>query len=120
MGSCPEQVTEIISVGGPKVAIMLGRINSTRATMARLQVGIWSEMNVLRTTLAKHADGRSVGWKALGRSLERVLEQWSKYDDLYESIVGLADGIETDADKEAHLTFQTDLFTLRDEVQVVV
>ena len=49
-----------------------------------------------------------------------MLEQWSKYDNLYESLVGPADGIETDADKEAHLTFQTDLFTLRDEVQVVV
>ena len=78
MGSCPEQVTEIISVGGPKVTIMLGRINSTRASMARHKVGILSEMNALKTTLVKHNEGRSVGWKALGRSLERVLEQWSK------------------------------------------
>ena len=78
MGSRPEQVTELISVGGPKTATMLGRINSTRASMARHKTSILSEMNVLKMTHAKHNEGRTVGWKALGRNLERMLEQWSK------------------------------------------
>ena len=82
MGTRSEEVTEIISVGDPKVVIMLGQINSTRATMARQQVGIRSEMHALRITLAKHADGRTTRWKALGRSLDRLMELWNKYDDL--------------------------------------
>ena len=120
MGSRPEQVTALIAVGGLKVAIMLGRVNSTRASMARIKTGILSEMNVLKTTLAKHNEGRTVGWKALGRNLERVLEQWNKYDDLYESAIALADGIEIDADKQAHMSFQSDLYSLRDQIQEIV
>ena len=94
--------------------------------MARQQVGIRSEMHAMRIALAKHADGRTTGWKALGRGLDRLMELWDKYDDLYESLVGFADGIETitdqqrQADKDAHLAFESDVFTLRDEVQVVV
>ena len=68
--------------------------------MTRQQVGIRSEMHALRTTLAKHADGRTTGWKALGRSLDRLMDLWSKYDDLYESLVGFADGIETITDQQ--------------------
>ena len=68
--------------------------------MTRQQVGIRSEMHALRMSLAKHADGRTTGWKALGRSLDRLMELWSKYDDLYESLVGFADGIETITDQQ--------------------
>ena len=113
-------MTEIISVGGPKTATMLGQINSTWASMARHKTGILSEMNVLKTTLAKHNEGRTVGWKALGRNLERVIDQWNKLDQLYETTIALADEIEVDADKQAHMRFQSDLFALRDQIQDIV
>ena len=32
----------------------------------------------------------------------------------------LADGIEVNADKQAHMRFQSDLFTLRDQIQDIV
>ena len=44
----------------------------------------------------------------------------TKYDDLYGSAIVLADGIEIDADKQAHLSFQSDLYTLRDQIQEIV
>ena len=99
---------------------MLARVNDTRASMVRLKTGILSEMNVLKTTLAKHNEGRNVSWKALGRNLERVLDQWNKLDQLYETAIALADGIEIDADKQAHMSFQSDLYSLRDQIQDIV
>ena len=105
---------------------MLGRMNSTKATMTRQAVGIRSEMHALRVSLAKQADRRTAGWRMLGRSLDRLMELWDKYDDLYESLVGFAQEVESvtdqqrQADKEAHQTFQSDVLTLRDEVQEVV
>ena len=94
--------------------------------MTRQAVGIWSEMHAIRMSLAKFTEGRTTGWKALGRSLDRLMELWEKYDDLYKSLVGFAAEVETvteeqrRADREAHQTFQSDLLILRDEVQLVV
>ena len=113
-------MTAPIAVGGLKVAIMLARVNDTRASMARLKTGILSEMNVLKLTLAKHNEGGNVSWKALGWNLERVINQWNKVDQLYQTAITLADGIEVDTDKQAHMRFQLDLFTLRDQIQDIV
>ena len=46
-------------------AIMLARVNDTRASMARLKTAILSEMNVLKVTLAKHNEGGNISWKAM-------------------------------------------------------
>merc|ERR1712082_514032 len=104
----------------------LGRMNSTKIAMTRQAVGIQTEMHAIRMSLAKFTEGRTTGWKALGRSLDHLMKLWEKYDDLYESLVGFAAGVETvteqqsQADQEAHQTFQSDVLTLRDEVQLVV
>ena len=88
--------------------------------MARLKTAILSEMAVLKATPTKHNDGGNVSWKAMGRSLERVINQWKEVDQLYQNVIALADGIEVDADKQAHMRFQLDLFTLRDQIQDIV
>merc|ERR1712215_58782 len=56
----------------------------------------------------------------MGRSLERMLKKWLEVEQLYQNVIVLADGIEVPADKEAHMKFQLDLFTLRDQIQEVV
>ena len=88
----------------------MARINDTKASMMRLKTAILSEMAVLKATLAKHNDGGNVSWKAMGRSLERVINQWKEVDQLYQNVIALADGIEVDANKQAHMRFQLDLF----------
>ena len=99
---------------------MMARVNDTKASMMRIKTTIFSEMTVLKATLAKHNDGGNVSWKAMGRSLERVLKEWLEVEQLYQNIIALADGIEVDADKQAHMRFQLDLFTLRDQIQDIV
>ena len=99
---------------------MLARINDTRASMARLKTAILSEMTVLKATLAKHNEEGNVSWKAMGWSLEHVINQWKEVDQLYQTVIALADGIEVDADKQAHMRFQLDLFTLRDQIQDII
>ena len=88
--------------------------------MARLKTAILSEMAVLKATLVKDNDGGNVSWKAMGRSLERVLKEWLEVEELYQNVLALTNGIEVDADKEAHVKFQLDLFTLRDQIQDIV
>ena len=80
--------------------------------MARLKTAILSEMAVLKATLAKHNEGGNVSWKAMGRGLERLIKDWNEVEQLYQNVIALADGIEVDADKQAHMRFQLDLFTL--------
>ena len=88
--------------------------------MARLKTAILSEMNVLKVTLAKHNDGGNVSWKAMGRGLERLIKDWGKVEQLYQNVIALADRIEVEADKQAHMRFQLDLFTLHDQIQNIV
>ena len=103
-----------------------GRMKSTKAQMARQASAIRSEMIAMRQSLAKFADGRTTGWRSLGRQLNHLLDLWGEYDDNYESLVGFAAEVETvteeqrQAAAEAHQTFQSDLMILRDEVQVVL
>ena len=73
----------------------LGRMNSTKVAMTRQAVGIWSEMHAIRMSLAKFTKGRTTGWRALGRSLDNLMELWGAYDNLYESLVGFAAEVET-------------------------
>ena len=98
----------------------MAQVNDTKASMMRLKTAILSEMAVLKANLAKHNDGGNVSWKAMGRNLERVINQWKEVDQLYQTVIALADGIEVDADKQAHMRFQLDLFTLRDQIQDIV
>ena len=51
----------------------LGRMNSTKIAMTRQAVGIRSEMHAIRMSLAKFTEGRTTGWKALGRSLDHLM-----------------------------------------------
>ena len=103
-----------------------GRMKSTKVAMARQAVRIQSEMIAMRQSLAKFTEGRTTGWRALGRSLDNLMELWGAYDNLYESLVGFAAEVETvteeqrRADAEAHRTFQSDLMILRNEVQLVL
>ena len=53
-----------------------GRMKSTKAAMARQAAGIRSEMIAMRQSLAKFTEGRTAGWKALGRSLDNLMELW--------------------------------------------
>ena len=96
-----------------------GRMKSTKAQMARQASGIRAEMIAMRQSLAKFTDGRTTGWRALGRSLESLMDLWKEYDDNYESLVGFAAEVETiteeqrQADADAHQTFQLDLMILK-------
>ena len=92
-----------------------GRMKSTKAQMARQASAIRSEMIAMRQSLAKFAEGRTTGWRALGRSLNNLMDLWGVYDDNYESLVGFAAEVETvteeqhQAEADAHQTFQSDL-----------
>ena len=99
---------------------MMVQVNDTKASMLRLKTSILSEMAVLKASLAKHNAGGNVPWKAMGRSLERIWKEWLEVEELYQTVLVLTDNIEVDADKEAHMEFQADLFTLRDQIQEVV
>ena len=68
--------------------------------MMRQAAGIRAEMHAMRMNLAKHTDGRTAGWRTLGRSLDRLMELWDKYDDLYESLVGFAQEVESVTDQQ--------------------
>ena len=98
----------------------MARVNDTKASMLRLKTSILLEMAVLKASLAKHNARGNVSWKAMGRSLERVWKEWLEVEELYQTILALTDVIEVNADKEAHMKFQLDLFTLRDQVQEIV
>ena len=99
---------------------MMARVNDTKASMTRLKTSITSEMAILKASLAKHNAGGNVSWKAMEWSLEHVWKEWLEVEELYQTILALTDVIEVDADKEAYMKFQLDLFTLRDQIQEVI
>ena len=99
---------------------MAGRITDNKAAMTRLKTSIQSEMTVLTASLRRLNSGGNVSWRALERSLERVWEDWKEVEKLYQTILTLTDNVEDETERTAHLTFQTDLFTLRDQVQEVI
>ena len=98
----------------------MARVTNNKASMTRLKTSITSGMAVLKASLAKHNSGGNVSWQALEWSLARVWKEWKEVEELYQTILTLTDNIEVDAEKDAHLAFQTDLFTLRDQIQEVV
>ena len=103
-----------------------GRMKSTKVQMAKQERAIRSEMIALRQSLAKFADGRTTGWRSLGRQQSHLLGLWDEYDDNYESFVRFAEEAEAfteeqrQATADAHQTFQSDLMILRDDVQLVL
>ena len=99
---------------------MAGRITDNKASMTRLKMSIQSEMTVLTASLARLNAGGNISWRALERSLEHVWEEWKDVEKLYQTILTLTDNVEDETERTAHLAFQTDLFTLRDQVQKVV
>ena len=99
---------------------MMQRVTDNKASMTRLKTSITSGMAVLKASLEKHNSGGNVSWQALKRSLAHVWKEWKEVEELYQTIITLTDNIEVDAEKDAHLAFQTDLFTLRDKIHEVV
>ena len=103
-----------------------GCMKSTKAQMARQASAIRSEMIAMRQSLAKFADGRTTGWRSLGRQLSHLQDLWGEYDDNYESFVRFAEEAEAFTEEQrqamadAHQTFQSDLMILRDDVQLVL
>ena len=101
-------------------------MKSTKVQMAKQERAIRSEMIALRQSLAKFANGRTTGWRSLGRQVNHLLDLWGEYDDNYESLVGFAAEVKAvteeqrQATAEAHQTFQSDLMILRDDVQLVL
>ena len=83
--------------------------------MIGLKTKIRSEMTVLAAKLQNN-----VTWRSLERNLERVWKEWEEVEKLYQSILSLMDNNEDEDDRNAHLAFQTELFTLRDKVQDAV
>ena len=71
------------------------------------------------TVLAAKLQGE-VTWRSLERNLERVWKEWEEVEKLYQSVLSLMDNNEDEGDRNAHLAFQTELFTLRDQVQDAV
>ena len=94
---------------------MAGRITDNKAAMTSLKTKIRSEMTVLTANLT-----RNVSWRSLERNLERVWEEWETVEQLYQTILTLTDNVEDETERTAHLAFQTELFTLRDQVQDAV
>ena len=90
------------------------RIAEIRASMAGIKMRIRSEMEVLSANLLKE-----ISWRSLERALGRMGKDWSEVEKLYTNILTMMDGDDDeDEDKrDAHLLFQTELFTLRDQVQ---
>ena len=99
---------------------MAARITDNKASMTRLKTSITSKMAVLTASLAELNTGGNVSWQALERSLGRIWKEWKEAEELYQTILTLTDNVEDDTEKAAHLAFQTDLFTLRDQIQEVV
>ena len=90
------------------------RIAEIKASMAGIKMRIRSEMDVLSANLLKE-----ISWQSLERALSRVGKDWSEVEKLYTNILTMMeDDDDEDEDKrDAHLLFQTELFTLRDWVQ---
>ena len=94
---------------------MVGRVADNKASMTSLKTKIRSEMTILTANLQ-----RNVSWRLLERNLERVWKEWEDVEKLYQNILTLTDNVEDEAERNAHLAFQTELFTLRDQVQDAV
>ena len=94
---------------------MAGRIVDVKASMISLKTKIRSKMTVLAANLQKN-----VSWRSLERNLERVWKEWEEVEKLYQTVLSLMDNVEDEAERDAHLAFQTELFTLRDQVQDAV
>ena len=94
---------------------MAARIADIKASMTGTKTKIRSEMTVLTVNLQKN-----VSWQSLERNLKRVWKEWEEVEKLYQTVLSLMDNVEDEAERDAHLTFQTELFTLRDQVQDAV
>ena len=83
-------------------------------------------MYAMRNALTKFTDGRTTGWGALQRNLEKLMEKWDAYDSCYQSLVEFAADVDsvTEAhlrnEAQAHQDFQGELLILRDEALVVI
>ena len=90
------------------------RIAKIRASMAGIKMRIRSEMDVLSANLLKE-----ISWRSLERALGRVGKDWSEVEKLYTNILSMMDDDddEDEGERDTHLRFQTELFTLRDQVQ---
>ena len=95
--------------------MMAGRIADNKAAMTSLKTKIRSEMTVLTGNLT-----RNVSWRSLERVLGRVWKDWAEVEKLYTNVLTLMDNDEDEGERDAHLRFQTELFTLRDQVQDAV
>ena len=94
---------------------MAKRIADIKASMTGLKTKIRSEMTVLAANLQKN-----VSWRSLERNLECVWKEWAEVEKLYQNVLSLMDNDEDERKHDAHLQFQTELFTLRDQVQDAV
>ena len=83
-------------------------------------------MIAMRNSLTKFTDGRTTGWGALGRNLDKLMEKWDAYDSNYQSLVEFAADVESVMeeqlrnDAQAHQAFQGELLILRDEALEVI
>ena len=71
-----------------------GRMKSTKVQMAKQERAIRSEMIALRQSLAKFTDGRTTGWRSLGRQQSNLMSLWEEYDNYYDSYVGFVEEAE--------------------------
>ena len=94
---------------------MVARIADIKASMTGIKTKIRSEMTVLAANLQKN-----VSWRSLERNLGRVWKEWAEVEKLYQNVLSLRDNVEDAGEHGAHLAFQTELFTLRDQVQDAV
>ena len=94
--------------------------------MARQASGIRAEMIAMRNSLTKFTDGRTTGWGALERNLDKVMGKWDAYDSNYQSLVEFAADVESVTEEQlrneaqAHQAFQGELLILRDEALEVI
>ena len=63
--------------------------------MARQVSGIRAAMFAMRNALTKFTDGRTTGWGALERNLEKLMEKWNACDSVFQSLVELAADVES-------------------------